>query len=611
MALLVAALALLSVAALAVYGRALHSPFVFDDESAITQNPSIVRLWPLFGDTTHRGPLNPPKDLPTSGRPLANLALALNYYFGQLDPFGYHLFNLIVHVLIATLLVLMAERLLRLDYFQHRFDGAVFPLSLTIGLLWLLHPLQTEPVQYVTQRTELMCGFFYLVTLYASLRYFASRSWFWIIIASVCCVLGMISKEMMASAPLAVLLMERTFVTGSFRLALRRSWRLYVAFIPAMLLLFCISIRHPYAGSVGFYKGVSAHQWWLTQAKVLWMYGRLCVWPWPLSVHYDIDYLSFAAALPWLLLTFGLIVAIAWGVWRRSSIAFAFAWVMLLLLPTMIVPLPTEIAAERRMYLPLAAILSVIVAGIYTLVRKTTRGPQFATALAVCVALAWGFVSAARLNAYHDQLFLWQETIAQNPSDAFAQFNVGSFLNRAGRYDESLAYFQRALAIKSDLYSKADVYNSIGHALVGMGRPREAIPQFQEALKINPDDANAHTNLGIALVHLGQLPEAIQEYREALQLNANLELTHYNLAIALAAAGQTQQAVDEYEQTLQLNPDNAFAHNNLGILLARTGRRQEALEHFQRAVQIRPDYANARQNLNVMLQQMGKAPEAN
>src|SRR5262245_44995290 len=101
----------------ALYAPVLHSPFFFDDLPGIVDNPSIVRLWPLIGDTAQRGPLNPPQLAPTARRPVVNVSFALNYHFGRLDPFGYHLVNVILHVLCATMLAALVRRTLRLPYF--------------------------------------------------------------------------------------------------------------------------------------------------------------------------------------------------------------------------------------------------------------------------------------------------------------------------------------------------------------------------------------------------------------------------------------------------------------------------------------------------------------
>ncbi len=215
-----------------VYGRIVDSPFIFDDRISVTENPSIVRLWPPIGDSEQPGPLNPPKNTPTSGRPLVNLSLALNYRFGQLNPAGYHLLNIVVHLLSAMLLMGIVRRTLRLDFFRGRFDRASAILAFIAALLWAVHPLQTETVVYVTQRTELMVSFCYLVTLYSSLRFWAAGSsaarTTWLTFATIACLAGMACKEMMVSAPVVVLLFQRTFLAGSFRRALRQSWPLYV-----------------------------------------------------------------------------------------------------------------------------------------------------------------------------------------------------------------------------------------------------------------------------------------------------------------------------------------------------------------------------------------------
>ena len=254
--------AMLALAVGVVYGTALRGPFIFDDSDSIRNNPTIVRLWPLIGGT-NGGPLNPESDLPVSGRPLVNLSFALNYHFGGLDPFGYRACNVVLHVASALLLWAIVRRTLRLPRFGGRFEPSAGWLAFVVSLLWALHPLQTEAVIYVTQRTELMVAFFYLATLYCSLRYWATFSpadvadprkallearpdgWHriaWLSLAVLSCLCGMACKEVMVSAPLVVLLFERTFVAGGLTNALRRSWPLYVGLASTELLLLLLNI---------------------------------------------------------------------------------------------------------------------------------------------------------------------------------------------------------------------------------------------------------------------------------------------------------------------------------------------------------------------------------
>jgi protein O-mannosyl-transferase len=143
-----------------VYGPSVSTPFIFDDVPGIVQNPSLFRLWPLLGSAPHFAPLNPPRLSPTSGRPLVNLSFAINYQLGGLNPVGYHLFNLMLHWLSAILLMGIVRRTLQLEFFRERFGNVAIPLGFLAALVWALHPLQTETVVYVTQRTELSVAFF-------------------------------------------------------------------------------------------------------------------------------------------------------------------------------------------------------------------------------------------------------------------------------------------------------------------------------------------------------------------------------------------------------------------------------------------------------------------
>ena len=158
----------------ATFGRAIHGQFFFDDEPAIQKNDTIRQLWPLSV------PLLPPHEHPFSARPLVNLSAAINYHFGELDPAGYRLVNMALHALSAMLLFGIVARTLQLEQFAwlRQAGGARWPstaLAFAVALLWAVHPLQTESVCYVTQRTELMFGLFYLATLYCSLRLLALR----------------------------------------------------------------------------------------------------------------------------------------------------------------------------------------------------------------------------------------------------------------------------------------------------------------------------------------------------------------------------------------------------------------------------------------------------
>ncbi len=609
-----------------VYGRATSSPFVFDDMFCITANPSIVNLWPPIGDAEQPGPLNPAKELSTAGRPLVNLSLALNYHFGGLDPVGYHVFNLIVHVLSALLLMAIVRRTLCLHYFEGRFDHASGPLSLLAALLWAVHPLQTETVIYVTQRTELMVGFFYLATLYSSLRYWSALSpaarTTWLALSTLACLAGMASKEVMVTAPLVVLLFERTFLAGSFRQAIRKSWPLYAGLALGWVLLLGLNYNGPRSNSAGFDHNVPAYAWWLTQTKVLWMYLKLAVWPWPLTIHYKLPYLtSPASAWPWLLPTALLILATLVLWWRRNPIGFVGAWVLIILSPTLVVPIVTEVAAERRMYLPLAALAALIVAGGYRLAQRTQRRPvsaegsgradrsagKIAAAAALALVILLSLVSVRRLAAYHNSVTLWQDAAAYQPDDPVVRNNLGLELANAGRLQEAMEQYQQALRLNPD---SIEAYYNLGIALANGGHTQEAIANFQQALQRKPNGPSIHNNLGLALYEAGQIQQAVDHYQEALRLKPDYPEAYNNLGVALLNAGQTQESIKRFRHALRIQPDYAEAHVNLGLALYNSGQSQEAIEHYQQGLRLKPDYPEAHNNLAMALVHAGRMQEA-
>ncbi len=585
-----------------VYGRALGSPFIFDDSASVSDNRSIVALWPLIGDSEHPGPLNPPNDTTTSGRPLVNLSLAVNYHFGLLNPFGYHVFNLVVHVLSAILLMAIVRRTLQLDCFEGRFDRASGPLAFVAALLWAVHPLQTETVVYVTQRTELLAGFFYLTTLYASLRYWAASAQparkLWLAIATSACLAGMACKEMMVTAPAIVLLFERTFIAGTFRRAFARSWPLYVGLAGGWVLLLWLNFNGPRSATAGFHLGVPAVSWWITQSKVLWIYLKLAIWPWPLSIHYEPYLLLLKDAWPWVAATVLLVAISLWLCWRRYAIGFVSAWAFIILSPTLVVPITTELVAERRMYLPLAAVVTLLVVEGFWLTQQAAAhwgaardrresssygSEMLAAAVGLFVAVVLSFVSVRRLAAYQNELTLWQDDVIHQPEDPIAHYNLATELDHAGEVQRAIEHYQLALRFKPEYPS---AHNNLGMALASRGRLQEAIEQYQKALQSTPDYADAYNNLGNALSNTGRLPEAIEQYRLALRLKPDFAAAHFNFGLTLVRAGQFEEAAHQYQLAIEFDPEMAQAHQNLALALAQLKRSSEAIASAKTAIEL-------------------------
>src|SRR5262245_19578750 len=222
--------ALLVLAGLLTYAASVSGPFIFDDAGAIVENTQIRELRPAVA-------LAPRRESPTAGRPIVNLSFAINYAIGGLSVTGYHVTNIALHLLCGLVLFGLVRHTLALSAtarsLRHRADDLAF----AVALLWVVHPLNSEVVDYLTQRTESMMALFYLLTVYGAIRAAAGPTEagrsvlrydrLWSVAAVVCCALGMASKESMVTAPVVVLLYDRIFLYDSIKRAFRERWLLY------------------------------------------------------------------------------------------------------------------------------------------------------------------------------------------------------------------------------------------------------------------------------------------------------------------------------------------------------------------------------------------------
>jgi tetratricopeptide (TPR) repeat protein len=592
----------LVVAGALLYAPSLTTPFVYEDRSAIIENPSIRALWPPWDA------LAPPRLSTIEGRPAVNVTLAVNYALGGLDVRGYHALNLALHVASALLLFGVTRRTLA----RGRYAPAATRLAFVVALVWTVHPIQTETVVYTHQRTELLMSFCYLLTLWCAIRYWDSpRSGLWWTAAVAACAAGMGSKEVMATAPVMVLLYDRAFVSGSFGASLRRHRALHAGLAATWVVLAAVlDLRED---SVGFHHGVSARDYLLTQAGVIVRYLRLAVWPDPLLISYRWPVVrSLSDALPEALLVLALLVATLWALVRAPRAGFVGGWFFLILAPTSsVLPIVLEVVAERRMYLPLAAVVvAVVLAGHEALALLGRRGrwPAVAGAAAVvAVVIALSVRTEARIRDYRSERILWEGVLERFPDHPEAHNDLAIFLQREGRLDEAIAHYREAIRLKPHL-TKAH-FNLAGAFLL-QGDRDGAIAQYRRVLELDPEAPEAHHALGELLQERGEVTEAIAHYRRALALDRELAEAHLNLGAALASTGRVDLALPHLAEAVRLEPEDVNARYNLGTALALTGQRAPAIGHLEEVVRRQPGNVRARLNLAVLLSGAGETEKA-
>jgi len=568
----VAAAALILVAAgVLAYSNSFRGAFVFDDIRAIVNNPHIRQVLPLSRS------LSGPWDSAVRDRPVVSFTLALNYALGGLEPRGYHLFNLAVHLLAGLTLFGIFRRTFENSRFSPAFNRSATGLGFAAALIWLLHPLQTESVTYVIQRSESLAGLFYLLTLYSFIRAAGSRhrpAWYGSSV--IFCGLGMGTKAMMITAPVTVFLYDAVFISGSPAGALKKRWPLYSALAATWLIQLLIVLHTSYDDL----KGLSALAYLVTQPSVLTHFLRLTIWPHPLCLDYGWPLAgSIRDILPGAVVIGGLLWLTVYGLLKKPALGFAGAWFFLILAPTSSL-LPLEDPAfEHRMYLPLAAIAALAVGAVFSLLQRifspALRRPAAVVVLAAATLLL-GTLTYRRNRDYHDPLELWREITILRPEHARGYYNYGLELGKSGRRDEAIEQYREAILLKPDY---AHAYNNLASDLAEKGELLEAVRHYGQAIRIKPGYWEARYNLGTALSQLGRNREALASFQEALRLQPGFAPAYFQAGETLRKLGRHREAAAYYRKAIELNPAFISAIRERAAEAEQTGDREISREY--------------------------------
>jgi tetratricopeptide (TPR) repeat protein len=587
---LVACGAILLGAVALAWSNSWAAAFHFDDEGSIAKNESIRDLWFLRW-------LRPPATAgeTVSGRPILNLSFAINYAIGGVEVRGYRLVNVLIHGLAALVLFGIVRRTMPyLPGTGSRLSASTSAgVALAVALLWAIHPLQTAAVTYVVQRAESLAGLFILLTLYAFIRGAdrdSKRRTTWFVLSVIACLLGMGTKETAAVAPLMVLLYDRTFLAGSFRSAWLARGRVHVALAATWLALAALVVANrSRGGSAGLSSSIDPWTYFLTQCRAIVHYIALSFWPQNQVFDYGTDVVeNFTAVLPQALLLTAIAGCVLWALWRNRPAGLVGACFFLSLAPSSsFVPVATQVAAEHRMYLALAAVIVAVVGAVAARIgtRESPAMRKCAAGLVMVAAIALGATTFARNRVYQSSLTLWQDTVDQHPTNARARNNLGLALVEAGRVTEAEKEFLEAIALQPN---HAFAHFSWGTILLSQRRWDEAAVRFRDALAADPDYVDAHVNLGRALTELGRLDEAAEHYGRALQLEPTANDARTNLAALLIKHGKIAEGEAMLREVLAASPDLAEAHFHLGLAREKAGAVAEAETELRRAIQLKP-----------------------
>lgn len=631
-----AAAGLAAITAFLVYLPALDNGFVkWDDPAYILDNLNIHSLnlfflkWAFFDFYA------------ANWHPLTWLSHAIDYAIWGMNPRGHHFTNILLHGINVFWVVLVSIQLISSAKKRGNPlpDRIILTAGIITGLLFGLHPVHVESVAWVSERKDVLCAFFFLLSLIFYIKYALSSSTGtsaggYAFLPSngsylrslVFYSLALMSKPMALVMPVVLLIIDwyplERFQRGRIMTVLSEK----IPFFSLAFVSFLITLRAQHSGNAiklltdypmstrilnGFYAlfGYIGH--------MLWPVGLSPFYPYPRNVSL-LSPVYIVAFLSALVVT---ILAVILSKKRKIWLA-TWMYYSITLIPVLgIIQVGLQSMADRYLYLPALSLFLLTGIGSAMAVRRflisqniglKLAGAGFAAGLLVIVILM-SVATVQQIHVWKDTVSLWSR-VAEfvSPKDEanymnshLIFFNLGSALTDQGRLEDAVKATRKAISLKPDFYS---AHYNLANIYSKQNRLDDAVKEYQIALSLQPDSYDIHINLGVAYKKQNQYAAAISEFQKVLSLNPDSPEAHINLGVVYISQNRLEDALREFQVVMRLKPGHAMAYINAGIVYRRQSRYVEAISEFQEVLGLRPDFAEAHYELGVTYRDM-KRPE--
>jgi len=577
----------LAAAAILVYRPAWNGGFLWDDDDYVTNNELLTapdglrRIWFSL-------------DSPSQYFPLVYTTFRIEHALWGLNPTGYHWVNLLLHIANALLVWAVLARL-------------NVPGAWLAGAIFALHPVQVESVAWITERKNVLMGFFFLPTLLAWIAFVDERTkrpWLFYALALVLYVLALSAKTTACTLPAALFLilwLQKKPISS------KRIFQV-IPFLVLGIAMGALAIwweRYHQGTSRAVFTFLNPIERVLVASRAIWFYLSKLIWPFKLTFIYprwDIVPTSFLN-YTWLLA--GLFLCAAISFLRRyagRSVEVAAAFFVVTLSPVlgfiMLYTFRYTFVADHYQYLACIGPIALASAGLVNLADtfKNARTLIMSAALFLVAFLATQTWRQAAM--YGDIETLWRTTLARNPGCWMAHNNLGIVLFQKGQLDEAIEHYRTTLQMQPNFW---DADYNLGSALLRKGQVDEAIFYCEKAIAMEPNDPDAQVALANALFQKKRIDDAIVHYQKAVTLRPDYFLARYGLGHALLEKGELGAAIEHCRAALLIRPDNAECHTILGIALDEKGQSVEAIQHYEKALEISPQSVSALNNLAWLL----------
>ena len=554
---------------IALFWQVQHYDFIFyDDNLYVTENSHVQKglnpenlAWAFTA--TDEG----------FWHPLTWLSLMLDYQIYRLNAGGYHWTNVLLHLVNTVLLFLVFSRMTHAPW-----------KSALIAALFAVHPLHVESVAWVSQRKDVLSAVFWFLTMLAYVRYAEKPGRVRYCMVVVLYVLGLMSKPMVVTLPVILLLMDywplKRFPAHLYRsvdatnFAENSTLKLIAEKVPLLFLAAVVTVLTIYTeGKVGALKSIEMFPLDVRVANAVVSYG-VYIWKsfWPVNLAIVYPHLGMppcwqivSSGLSLLLMTF----FVFYNIKRYPFLAIGWLWYILTLAPVIgLIQIGSHALADRYTYIPLIGLSVIMVWGSSHMLRGFSYGRRlffmsWGIALSLLAVSTW-----LQIQYWRDNVLLLQHTLRVTERNYIIANNLGVALFQQGKLDEAAACFEKTLRIKPDY---ADALNNMGLVAAFRGKADKAEYYYLKTLSVKPDNEKVHNNLANLLADQGKLKEAVYHYREALKINPNDADVHNNLGMALARQNQLEAAFGSFKEALRINPGHIEARKHMNFVLRKMG----------------------------------------
>jgi tetratricopeptide (TPR) repeat protein len=597
----VKALALICVCGVIIYFATVHSPFIYDDAHAIEDNPYIKNLSKFQQMVGVQNIFN---------RSILLFTFSVNHAIGQLDVFGYHLINLMLHLCVGIMLYFLTMELLTIE--NPALTQTFQRLPLAVSLIHIFNPINVESVTYLSSRSSVLVTLFYLSSFYLFIRFVNSKEkkkkWkniHYPIVIFFLFYLGLGTKEIIVTLPIiAVLYLWVHSSTKNFHKFLPE---LAVILIPLIIYLL---YRYVQMGNLLVIKTdpysymIDRSLYILTQIKVVISYYFVKL-IFPINLNFEPDIRLVSGFLDWewvVSLIIGVCIAI--GIFYQKSILLkcAFIWALITILPTSsIIPLK-QIATEHRIYLPGLGINMGL--GILFL-RGVSHRKLIPPTLFIFLVI-YGLLAMKRSLDYRSEINLWQDTVRKSPYKSMVHNNMGTAYLSKERLKEARKSFEVSSALSP---SSTDPYINMGHIDARNKEWDKAKLKYDLALKLGANRSQVFFNSGLMRLKLNKPAEALPFLLEAIKIKNHRPLYHQELGNAFRMLKQYDSALKSYRKVLELEPNYVEAQNNIGVIFWNLKILDKAELEFKKALVMKDKTKihNNLANLYIAKKQFSKA----